>query len=146
MLTGWTNVFSGGFNGEDSIPVDFQSSIQPPLQLLRSVEFTLKRWGWWERTRSCQNRKYGGKQLSTAYTSRHVFITHRITVGNSTWRLKIPKPRHLSEAAYSAPTYARLCCLRVCSDGKGKAEPSSVNIINVFLVLLTFPGSVQFLF
>lgn len=88
-------------------------------------------------TRSRQNRKYGGKQLPPAYTPRHVFITHRITRWDSTRTLKIPKAGHVSEAA---------AYMHVCPGGKGTAGPSSINIISVFLLLLTFPASVQLLF
>lgn len=98
-------------------------------------------------TRSRQSRKYGGKQLSTANTSRRAFITHRITRGDST---STPKSVRGSIFSCTLTTitiiHISVCCMHVCSDGKGNAEPSSVNISDVFLALLTFPGSVELLF
>lgn len=83
-----------------------------------------------------------------------VSSSHRITRGDSTSTPKTSSSVRGSIFSCTLTTitmelnfiYISVCCMHVCSDGKGNAEPSSVNISDVFLVLLTFPGSVELLF
>lgn len=149
QLRGWTNVFSGGFNGEDSaprwLPMLLSAWTAAPAVSGGHAE-TMRLMRENTQTRSCQDGKYGGKQASTAYTSRHVFITHRITRGDSISALKIAKPRQRRRIQLrphphpnSPPWWNRTSST---SDSAARMHAC----LHAFLVLLTFPGSVQLLF
>lgn len=148
-------IFRWFLMGRTASPVASRSSFRPGQQLLPSLEVTPRRWGWWERTRRRaavrMENMVGNKHppptrpgISSSHTESLVGIRYPA--------LKIAKPRQrrriqLHPHPNSPPWWNRTSSrIRLgCTRARMHAR-SDGNIIHAFLVLLTFPGSVQLLF